>query len=153
MVENARPNMRRRIAQIASALAAGNIVYILSQLLLPPAFIAVYGINGYGEWLALSAGVGWMQALDCGAQTFIVNELSIQFQRGNLARVKQLQSVALRVSIGILGVGLLITAGVLVVVPLANTLSWSSDDENRCVPNCWCYSPPLKSCWESFGAN
>src|SRR5439155_18084622 len=113
--------MLRRITKVASALAAGNVAYILSQLLLPPAFIAAYGINGYGEWLALTAAASWTQMLDCGLQTFIINELSVQFHRGNLARVKQLQSVALRISAAMLGTGLLITMGVLAVAPL-NTL-------------------------------
>jgi O-antigen/teichoic acid export membrane protein len=113
--------MLRRITKVASALAAGNVVYILSQLFLPPVFIAAYGVHGYGEWLALTAGASWTQMLDCGLQTFIINELSLQFHRGNLARVKQLQSVALRISAAMLGTGLLITAGVLALVPL-NTL-------------------------------
>ena len=110
--------MVQRIVRVASALAAGNIVYVLAQLLLPPAFIAAYGINGYGEWLALSAGVSWMQTLDCGVQTFLVNELSIQFQRDNLARVRQLQSVALRISIAILVIGLLVVTGAAALVPV-----------------------------------
>jgi len=59
-----RPPMVQRITRVASALAAGHILYALGQLLLPPAFIAAYGVNGYGEWLALSAGVSWMQTLD-----------------------------------------------------------------------------------------
>jgi O-antigen/teichoic acid export membrane protein len=113
--------MLRRITKIASALAAGNVVYILSQLLLPPAFIAAYGVNGYGEWLALTAGASWTQMLDCGLQTFIINELSLQFHRGNLVRVKQLQSVALRISLAILTIGLLLTACALAAAPL-NTL-------------------------------
>ena len=110
--------MVQRIARVASALAVGNILYGLAQLLLPPAFIAAYGVNGYGEWLALSAGVSWMQTLDCGVQTFLVNELSIQFQRGNLARVRQLQSVALRISLAILVIGLLVVAGAAALVPV-----------------------------------
>ena len=117
-----RHSMEWRIAQIGSTLAAGNLVYVLSQLILPPAFIAVYGVNGYGEWLALTAGVSWMQTLDCGVQTFVVNELSLQFQRGNVACVRQLQSVALRMSLAILGVGLLITSGAVTLIPLNTVL-------------------------------
>jgi O-antigen/teichoic acid export membrane protein len=110
--------MAQRIARVSSALAAGHAVYIVAQLVLPPAFITSYGITGYGEWLALSAGVGWIQTLDCGFQSYLVNELSIQFQRGNLSRVRQLQSVALRISLGILALGLLMTLGVLALEPV-----------------------------------
>ncbi len=117
--------MLRRITKVASTLAAGNVVYILSQLLFPPAFIAAYGVNGYGEWLALTAGVSWIQMLDCGLQTFIINELSLQFHNGNLDRVKQLQSVALRISVAILGIGLLITMGFLAVAPMNALLGLS----------------------------
>src|SRR5690242_7047014 len=117
--------MFQRITKLASALAAGNLVYVLSQLLLPPAFIAAYGIDGYGEWLALTAGASWTLMLDGGLQLFIINELTLQFHSGNLVRVRQLQSVALRISAAILALGLVLTAAALSAIPLNTVLKLS----------------------------
>src|SRR5262249_27563968 len=62
---------------------------------------------------------------DCGMQTYVVNELSIQYQRGNLGRVKCLQSVALRLSLGILIAGLLVAIAAVTLAPMNSVLGLS----------------------------
>ena len=97
----------RRATKTASALAGGQVVNVLSQVLLPPAYIAFYGIGVYGEWLTLSAAAAWLLTLDFGLQSFITNALCIEYNRGNLERFRQMQSVALRICLGIVTAGLL----------------------------------------------
>ncbi|MGA2737162.1 MAG: hypothetical protein ABSG65_06875 [Bryobacteraceae bacterium] len=112
----------RRAAKTASALAGGQAINVLTQVLLPPAFIAFYGIGVYGEWLTLSASAAWLLALDFGLQSFITNALCIEYARGNVERFRQMQSVALRICLGIVTLGLLGGAGILAVVPINKVL-------------------------------
>jgi O-antigen/teichoic acid export membrane protein len=98
---------------------------VLSQILLPPAFLASYGVTVYGEWLALSAGASWLLSLDFGLQAFVTNQLSLEYFAGDLQRLRRLQSVGLRISITVVWLGLLL-AGVLIwLVPLNKALGLS----------------------------
>ena len=90
--------MLRRIVKTLAALGAGHGVQTLSQLLLPPAFIAAYGIEGYGEWLALSAAVGYLGTLDFGLQTYVLNRLTALYHRGEFEEFHRVQSVGLSMS-------------------------------------------------------
>jgi O-antigen/teichoic acid export membrane protein len=98
------------------------VVNVLSQVLLPPAYIAFYGIGVYGEWLTLSAAAAWLLTLDFGLQSFITNALCIEYNRGNLERFRQMQSVALRICLGIVTAGLLAGAGILATFSLNEVL-------------------------------
>lgn len=117
--------MVRRVSKTASALVGGQVVNVLTQVLLPPAFIAFYGIGVYGEWLTLSAAAGWLLTLDFGLQSFITNALCIEYTRGNIERFRQMQSVALRICLGIVTVGLLSGAGILAAVSINKLLGLS----------------------------
>lgn len=100
--------MFKRIIKNIAALAAGQGIHFLLQFLLPPAFIAAYGVNGYGEWLVLAAAIGFLSTLDFGLQTYILNELTMLYHRGELEKFHQVQSTALRLVLGVvLGVSVL----------------------------------------------
>ncbi len=111
----------RRVAKTASAVAGGQAAFVLSQVLLPPAFLASYGVTIYGEWLALSAGAAWLLSLDFGMQAFITNQLSLEYFAGDLVRLRQLQSVGLRISLGVVLAGLVLSGALIWLCPL-NTL-------------------------------
>ncbi len=98
---------------------------VLTQVLLPPAFLASYGVTVYGEWLALSAGAAWLLSLDFGMQAFVTNQLSLEYFAGNLSRLRQLQSVGLRISLGVVLTGLLLAAALIWLVPLNQALHLS----------------------------
>lgn len=115
----------RRIGKTASALAGGQVTNILIQVLLPPAFIMSYGVKVYGEWLALSAGAAWLLTLDFGLQAFTTNQVSIEYFGGNVTRVRQLQSVGLRISLAVVFAGLLLAGGLVWLVPLSSVLGLS----------------------------
>ncbi len=116
---------RGKIAKTGAALVAGQVASAASQLVIPPIFIHSYGVRGYGEWLALSAGAGWLQSMDFGLQTYIINQLSLEFYAGRIGRLKQLQSVSIRVSLGILGVGTAACLLTLLAVPVTQVLHLS----------------------------
>jgi len=115
----------RRVAKTTSAVAGGQLALVLNQVLLPPAFLASYGVTRYGEWLALSAGASWLLSLDFGMQAFITNQLSLEYFAGNLPRLRQLQSVGLRISVAVVVTGLLLAGGLIWLVPLNRALGLS----------------------------
>ncbi|HTQ54361.1 MAG TPA: hypothetical protein VMI94_07865 [Bryobacteraceae bacterium] len=115
----------RRVSKTASAVGGGQVALVLSQVLLPPAYLKSYGVTVYGEWLALSAGAAWLLSLDLGMQAFITNQLSLEYFAGNLSRLRQLQSVGLRISIAVVLTGFLVASGLIWLVPLNKALGLS----------------------------
>src|SRR5215472_13683629 len=113
--------MFKRILKTFSALAAGHGIQSLTQLLLPPAFIAAYGVQGYGEWLVLSAAVGYLGTLDFGLQTYVLNELTALYHRNEIEHFHKVQAVGLRLMLLFVGMGLIL-AGCAFVVPLTGIL-------------------------------
>src|SRR5262249_32656269 len=87
--------MFKRILKTLGALVAGHGIQTLTQLLVPPAFIAAYGVKGYGEWLVLSAAVGYLGTLDFGLQTYVLNELTTLYHRNEMEQFHKVQSVGL----------------------------------------------------------
>src|SRR5262245_26901688 len=110
-----------RILKTLVALSAGHGVQTVTQLLLPPAFIAFYGIQGYGEWLALSAAVGYLGVLDFGLQTYVLNRLTGLYHREEFEEFNRVQSVGLWLTLGFVVLGSLF-ASLAFLVPVAQWL-------------------------------
>jgi hypothetical protein len=85
----------RRIAKAVSAVMSGQGVNLLNQLLIPPLFMSHYGIPQYGEWLTLTATVGYLVTLNFGLQTFANNQVAILYNRDELNEANTLQATAL----------------------------------------------------------
>jgi O-antigen/teichoic acid export membrane protein len=93
----------------------GQGVSIMTQLLVPPLFLHRYasGIEVYGEWIALSAAVSYLNTLNYGIQTYVTNQTTIYFNRGEVEAAKGLQASALLLLLliivagGVAGVSLL----------------------------------------------
>lgn len=125
--------MFKRIIKTLAALVAGHGIQTVTQLLMPPAFIAAYGVKGYGEWLVLSAAVGYLNTLDFGLQTYVLNELTALYHRNETEQFRRVQSVGLLLSLMFVGGGMLLacTAFVLPVGELLKisgsrtVLSWT----------------------------
>jgi O-antigen/teichoic acid export membrane protein len=113
--------MLKRILKTLLALGAGHGVQTLTQLLLPPAFLAIYGVQGYGEWLALSAAVGYLTTLDFGLQTYVLNHLTTLYHRAELDEFHRVQSVGLCLTLGFVALGALF-ALLAFVVPIGHWL-------------------------------
>jgi len=74
--------MIHRILKMFGALVAGMGITLITQLLLPPVFIHYYGVSRYGEWLVLSAAVGYLSTLNFGITSYTSNELTMLRKRG-----------------------------------------------------------------------
>ena len=87
----------RRIGKLFAAQNAGQLVTIVSQLLLPPAFLHSYGVSLYGQWLALSAAVAYLTTFNYGLQTFTNMQMTIHYNRGEVQETREVQSAGLRI--------------------------------------------------------
>lgn len=87
----------RRIAKLFAAQNANQLVVILQQLLLPPAFLHVMGTSRYGQWLALSAAISYLATINYGLQTYTVMQMTIHYNRGELRQCQEVQSAGLRI--------------------------------------------------------
>ena len=96
----------QRIIRMLASLFTGQGVSIISQLLLPPIFLTRYadGVEIYGEWVAVSAAVTYLGTLNYGIQTFAKNQMTIDYNRGDIAAAKTLQASALRLLLLVIAV-------------------------------------------------
>ena len=117
--------MIQRILKMLGALGTSMGLTILTQLLLPPAFLHYYGVSRYGEWLVLSGTLSYLSTLNFGITTFASNELTILHKRGDLARYRALQASTLALSLIMISIGLL-ASSLVFVVPIAQLLHLST---------------------------
>ncbi len=89
------------IAKNLTASFSSHLVAVLQQIALTPLFVREYGVSGFGEWLALSASVSYLGTLDFGIQTFVNQDLTLRYHRGEMEQFHVVQSTALRLLVGI----------------------------------------------------
>ncbi|HEY0784464.1 MAG TPA: hypothetical protein VGD62_01255 [Acidobacteriaceae bacterium] len=87
----------RRIAKLFAAQNANQLVVMVTQLLLPAAFIRTFGVSVYGQWIALSAAVSYLSTLNYGLQTYTNMQMTIHYNRGELQECRETQSAGLRI--------------------------------------------------------
>ena len=110
----------RRIAKLFAAQNTNQVVVMLSQLLLPAAFIRTFGVSIYGQWIALAAAVAYLNTLNYGLQTYTNMQMTILYTRGEIQECRETQSAGLRIMLGFL----LCSALLLTVVFLLPIKSW-----------------------------
>ena len=81
-----------RVSKLFAAQNATQVVSLLTQLLLPPIFLHSYGVTLYGEWLALSAAIGYLSTVNYGIQTYTNMQMTIHYNRGEVEKCVHLQS-------------------------------------------------------------
>ena len=91
----------QRILKNLGAIFAGRMISIIQQIVVPAIFIARYGAAGFGEWGALSSAVAALGLLNFGVQTFVNQDLTVRFNRGETEGYNIRQSTALRLLLGI----------------------------------------------------
>ncbi|WP_158748134.1 hypothetical protein [Acidobacterium sp. S8] len=87
----------RRIGKLFAAQNFGQLVTVLTQLLLPPAFLHSYGVSLYGQWLALTAAVAYLTTFNYGLQTYTNMQMTIHYNRGEVQETREVQSAGLRI--------------------------------------------------------
>jgi O-antigen/teichoic acid export membrane protein len=81
-----------RISKLFAAQNASQVLSLLTQLLLPPIFLHNYGVTVYGEWLALTAAIGYLSTVNYGIQTYTNMQMTIHYNRGEVDECVHLQS-------------------------------------------------------------
>jgi O-antigen/teichoic acid export membrane protein len=117
--------MIQRILKMLGALGASTGLTLLTQLMLPPAFLHFYGIRMYGEWIVLAGTLSYLATLNFGITTYASNELTMLHKRGDLEQYRKVQGSTLALLIGMVCVGLAVTCAVF-VVPVARLLHLSA---------------------------
>jgi len=113
--------MIKRILKMFGALGGSFGVTIITQLLIPPAFIHCYGVNKYGEWLVLSSAVSYLGTLNFGITTYASNELTMLRKRGELDKYRELQASTMALLLALISLGVVICASVF-FLPLTRML-------------------------------
>jgi O-antigen/teichoic acid export membrane protein len=106
---------------VASVLNQG--ITVVMQLVIPPFFLRFYtnGIEVYGEWIALSASITYLETLNYGIQTYSNNQMTILYSGGDVEAAKAVQSSAFRLLLLVILV--FIVGGLFVLlVPIATLL-------------------------------
>src|SRR5580698_2374478 len=98
--------MIQRIFKMFAALGAGIGIALITQFLLPPAFLHYYGVAKYAEWLVLSATVSYLSTLNFGITTYASNELTMLRKRGDIVGYTELQGSTLALLLVMIGIGL-----------------------------------------------
>jgi O-antigen/teichoic acid export membrane protein len=91
-----------RISKLFAAQNLTQMVSLLTQLLLPPIFLRNYGVTVYGEWLALSAAIGYLSTVNYGIQTYTNMQMTIHYSRGEVEECLAVQSGGLFMLLAIL---------------------------------------------------
>lgn len=89
-----------------SANALGNIISAANSIILVPIFLNSWGGQKYGEWLAISAAIGYLVLLDLGIQTYVVNRMCQAYAQGRLEDLHRDLSSSLLVFLAVAALGL-----------------------------------------------
>jgi O-antigen/teichoic acid export membrane protein len=117
--------MIQRIIKMLGAMGAGVGVTLITQFLLPPAFLHAYGVSEYGEWLVLSATLSYLNTLNFGITTYATNELTMLRKRGEMVKYRELQGSTLALILCVIFIGLGVISLVF-LLPLARLLHLST---------------------------
>jgi len=110
----------RRIGKLFAANNVGQAITVLTQLLLPPAFLHSFGVSLYGQWLALSAAISYLTTFNYGLQTYTNMQMTIHYNRGELQEAREIQSAGLRILFGALA----LFSAMLLVIFVIPVNSW-----------------------------
>ena len=104
--------MIKRILKMLGALGANTCLMLVTQLLLPPAFLHYYGVTLYGEWIVLSGTLSYLSTLNFGITTYASNELTMLCKRGDIEQYRKLQGSTLALLMFMMGIGVVVVTSV-----------------------------------------
>jgi O-antigen/teichoic acid export membrane protein len=117
--------MIQRILKMLGALGTSTGLTLVTQLLLPPAFLHYYGVTLYGEWIVLAGTLSYLGTLNFGITTYASNELTMLHKRAEIEQYRKLQATTLALLLSMVGIGLAITSTVF-LLPLGKLLHLSA---------------------------
>ena len=91
------------------------------QLLLPPLFLRFYGVNAYGEWIALSAAAQYLGTLNFGLHNFANNQATIHYNRNEVDEVNAVQATSFSILLALVSLVAVLSA-VVFFLPISSWL-------------------------------
>jgi O-antigen/teichoic acid export membrane protein len=117
-----RPGTTGRVMRSLAAVVSSKILATLAGLILVPLHLAYWSSGLYGEWLALSAVVGYLATLDLGMNLGAVNRLTQAYARGDRDDYRRVQRTALTFYLGVAVAGTLLLAVLARLAPVGEWL-------------------------------
>jgi len=117
--------MIQRILKMLGALGTGTGLVLITQLLLPPAFLHSYGVTLYGEWIVLAGTLSYLSTLNFGITTYASNQLTILRKRAEFDHYRELQASTLALLLVMVAIGLALLSTVF-FLPLGKLLHLSA---------------------------
>lgn len=80
------------LKRLQSGLASTLIMQVLKMveaILLVPLFLRAWGADGYGEWLTLTAFIGYLMLADMGVQNYVGNLLAMSYAANDITGFKK----------------------------------------------------------------
>ena len=112
----------RRIVAGITAIFSSQFIAIAENLAIVPIYLAYWSPAKYGEWLALSALVGYLSTLDLGMNMAGSNRLTQLHAKGDLPGYRRYFRAALAFNVGMAGVGTVFLGFAVVVLPIQDLL-------------------------------
>lgn len=112
-----KPSQKNRVAKVVWSMLISNGLTIALQLLMVPALIHAWGVQGYGEWLILYTIPGYLALADLGIITTANNKVESLCTKGNFCAATRtyfnsiLLLCAILSTIGLIGIVLTAIAG------------------------------------------
>ncbi|MBX3426174.1 MAG: hypothetical protein KF688_10880 [Pirellulales bacterium] len=110
-------SVRARIVSGFSAALFGQVVSASIQLAAFPAFVAAWGMKGFGHWLALTSLASFLTLSEMGFATAAANEMAMDAGRGDRKRVVVVYQSMWALLSAISGIALIVGLGVLWLTP------------------------------------
>lgn len=126
-------NPLRRFTHGSLADFLNKIINIIGQFLLVPIFLTHWGNQLYGEWLALSAVVGYLSLINFGLQNFVLNRLNQCYTQNNLDQYLRILHSAFWGSIVISLSAVILVTAILGFLPLESWLLFELNDHETAV--------------------
>lgn len=117
----------RLILKNLTAIFTSNVISVLITFITPLLFLRVYGKNMFADWIVLSSSVSYLGNLNFGLQTFVNQDLTVRYNRGERDTFHVQQSTALR---ALLTIAVVAAAGCLVIyaIPVERALNLQTAD-------------------------
>ena len=87
--------MLKRLAKTFGALASGQALNAIGQIVLVPVFLSHWSTTTYGEWMALSAVVTYLNVTDLGMNAAAGNKMLAAYAKNDLGRYRVIQNSAI----------------------------------------------------------
>lgn len=117
-----RPGGTARVMRSLAAVLSSKILATVAGLILVPLHLAYWSSGLYGEWLALSAVVGYLATLDLGMNMGAVTRLTQAYARADSADYRRAQRTAFTFYLGVAVSASALLAVIVVTAPVREWL-------------------------------